>query len=157
MNYTEDQITKAIAPYMTLTYDSDYGSMLISPKNQSGEPMYFNGKLLLKPLSAITEEDACEVARLAAEELEHSDVKIVSREDRFMLLLVVAASEKVVIDFQQNEVTIEGGYSSYNQSQIIDFIRSKGYDLPSYHLRGKTLIEAGLAIDSTVNEKEETK
>lgn len=175
MNYTEDQITKAIAPYVAYgirlrcdvsedvvtNWWIQNGSVMIIPSYHSWTHYAANPKLLLCPLSKIWESDAKKVARLAAAEGERCDVEITTRNDRHMLLHCSVSGIDVEIDFEVDEIAISDRGSivqaPYNQVQCVDFLRSRGYDLPSYHLNGKTLIEAGLAIDATVNEKEEAK
>lgn len=84
--------------------------------------------LKLRPLSAITDEDAIEVSKICG--YKHDQNKwgrfvaqnfVQQREDALTHTLVVSAS-------------------------IYQYLQSKGYDLPSWYLGGKTLHEAGLAI-----------
>jgi hypothetical protein len=96
-----------------------------------------DAKLILKPLSSITDEDAIEVAKLQQEYEQKEEIR-------------VAFS----IDEKNNgclDCLIEyKGYShDYWQpvySPTFQYLQSKGYDLPNYLLGGKTLKEAGLAI-----------
>lgn len=87
-----------------------------------------SAKLLLKPLSSITDEDAIEVAKMSSVD--------VSR-----------LGHEYVVNFGKRIA------NSINLSwQIYSYLQSHGYDLPNYLLGGKTLIEAGLAIDiNTLN------
>jgi len=96
-----------------------------------------NTKLILKPLSAISDEDAIEVCKLQQEFKEQKDIKV-----------------GFYIDIKNNgclDCIIEwDGYKhDYFQpvySTTYQFLQSKGYDLPQYLLGGKTLQECGLAI-----------
>lgn len=87
-------------------------------------------KLILKPLSAITDEDAIEVAKMDG----------YSTRPRHELI-------KIGRDVVWHEVGF--CYGSRNAWQIGQYLQSKGYDLHNYHLDGKTLHEAGLAIYET--------
>lgn len=76
-------------------------------------------KLILKPLSAITDEDAIEVQKIIG----------------FM------ANKKFKQFFEICNAT-----SPETAIEIYQFLQSKGYDMPHYLLGGKTLEEVGLAI-----------
>lgn len=94
-------------------------------------------KLMLKPLSAIRDEDAIEVAKLQQEFKNQKGIKVGFH-----------------IDDKNNgclDCIIEwGGYKhDYWQpvySPTFQYLQNKGYDLPNYLLGGKTLQKAGLAI-----------
>ncbi len=84
--------------------------------------------LILKPLSAITDEDAIEVA------------KIVFSEDKSYW--TISQGKACIKQFGKNSPFV-----SFNQGVLCSqFLQSRGYDLPQYLLGGKTLQEAGLAI-----------
>lgn len=116
---------------------------------------YSQCKLLLKPLSSITDEDAIEVAKIADilpwnwfEYKKYSVDKIDHPND---------GTEIRVLDYSVR-ITNAGGIYFYDYSRpntaiaipgiadAIDFLRSKGYALP---YKGKSLFELGLAIDSS--------
>lgn len=88
-------------------------------------------KLILKPLSSITDEDAIEVAKMI-----NGMASIMKEKD-------LIGEGKYFIDecFYSN---IEY-YPSY-VINVYQYLQSKGYDLPQYLLGGKILFEAGLAI-----------
>lgn len=88
-------------------------------------------KLILKPLSAITDEDATEVAKM------FTGTKGKLSEDGFFQCI------------DANDFVTQ--YFSFTRHQLLpsvlaDFLRSRGYDISHYLLDGKTLHEAGLAI-----------
>lgn len=160
MNYTYDQRIKAIAPYIGCNTTDLNESFNFTCKDfltitEGGF------RLFLKPLSAISDDDAVTVARMAvgADESRNVVAEITYRSHRHILIFEKSSQQEVEIDFENADVylnTKNPCQLPFNNIQIIDFLRSKGYDLPSYHLGGKTLIEAGLAIDST-KQKEEQK
>ena len=80
-------------------------------------------KLVLKPLSEITDEDANKIATLSG----------------FNYLM----------DLQEFELTGALSCKLYDFCSAYQYLQSKGYDLPQYLLNGKTLKEAGLAIYPT--------
>lgn len=83
----------------------------------------FSIYLMLKPLSAITDEDAIEVAKITQENESYHNAGV-------------------------GKMVVKGKWK-FNMEKyffIHQFLQSKGYDLPNYLLGGKTLHEAGLAI-----------
>ena len=87
-----------------------------------------NTKLILKQLSAISDGDAIEVAKIISyrkTNLEHL------KEDIFDF-------------FVDDNLIIKSTVISINSS--FQYLQSKGYDLPQYLLGGKTLKEVGMAI-----------
>lgn len=107
-------------------------------KNKVGVDMWFKIKYtkpILTPLSAITEEDAVEVAKIMnwdysnePDSEAHYDLEGL-RDD------ISSAGDNV----------FDGGFSQ-NQL-IIDHLRSKSYDCGYMHIQ--SLIDAGIAIDAT--------
>lgn len=85
--------------------------------------------LFLRPISAITDEDAIEVAKLG-------QITGVS-EDKFAL-----HGRLLLGHYIQRQTNVSG----LSWFAILQYLQSKGYDLPHYLLGGKTLKEAGLAI-----------
>lgn len=90
-------------------------------KEAIGQP-----KLILKPLSAITDEDKAWIANL----FEWKEVVNIS----------VGA---FLVELVKSEYNL---YRADKTIIAVQYIQSKGYDLPNYLLNGKTLHEAGLAI-----------
>lgn len=129
-------------------------------------------KLILKPLSSISDEDAIEVARIAMrrhnrhykqEEISYLIHEISKETDNKIFFaevyLLINNLPHYVIRLEKNDVctselrTKERGgfytekdYFTPNTFEIYQFLQSKGYDLPHYLLGGKTLHESGLAI-----------
>lgn len=100
-------------------------------------------KLVLKPLTLITDEDAIEMAELFGGV--HGKI----------LLNRPADLENNDIHFAVQVYTNEPKYTTYCTPKYwtdgygvkaYQFLQSKGYDLPTYLLDGKTLKESGLAI-----------
>lgn len=83
--------------------------------------------LILKPISAISDEDAVECLKIH-EMIQHSNGMYVTEFSHI---------SKIKIAIQAITVFRADAYQ---------FLQSKGYDLPNYILGGKTLKEAGLAI-----------
>lgn len=89
--------------------------------------------LFLRPLSAITDEDAKRVV-----ELTYYDTVVKSMSVRAGIIFVTIIQNGYKLN--QN---IQGSNLSFSAAQ---YLQSKGYDLPHYLLGGKTLKEAGLAV-----------
>ncbi len=91
-------------------------------------------KLILRPLSAITNEDAIEVANIMASphiamRLEKDETKI--KDCKYWI------ENGLIATFTNN---------SYKHFAAYQYLQSRGYDLPQYLLDGKTLFETGMAI-----------
>ena len=102
-------------------------------------------KLILKPLSAITDEDAIEVAKLAKP-------KWINLKE-FTVKRFITWTEVNVGGYDTVQIFSEGNIrqDTYEQKAIefyraYQYLQSKGYDLPNYFLGGKTLEQSGLAI-----------
>lgn len=91
-----------------------------------------NYKLILKPLSALTNDDAIEAAGVIG------GVSHLSKEAQTAQLIQLFSSP----NFFVNQTNISG----YKWFQCCQYLQSRGYDLPQYLLDGKTLQEVGLAI-----------
>ena len=89
-------------------------------------------KLIIKPLSSITDEDAIEASAVIG------GASHLSKESQIKQLRDLFSSP----NFWVNQTNISG-YKWFNCCQ---FLQSKGYDLPNYLLGGKTLHECNLAI-----------
>ncbi len=135
MEITNDIKAKVFAQYLGQKYnDGDLEEPQIFPveaETFSCFELYPNGmnsaKLILKPLSAITDEDAIEVARI---------------------LGYHPTQEKGTIGrrFANSFSEVWHSQKPFDLLCAFQYLQSKGYDLPSYLLGGKTLHEAGLAI-----------
>ena len=119
--------------------------------------------LKLKPLSAITDEDAIEVAKLLFINPVH-EWKVLRYEKHIYFLDVKSIQnlETCSIEYNVNIFwlahSIKGSHQiighedkipfllSESYNTVYQFLQSKGYDLPHYLLNGKTLKECGLAI-----------
>ena len=104
-------------------------------KNQFVHSVFFRDetfKLILKPLSAITDQDAIEVATYNGYDFEDFD------------------NDRLVIIGKKIAKSLGGVNTETLDPQDLIFtyesLRYKGYDLPNFYLKGKTLKEAGLAI-----------
>lgn len=85
-------------------------------------------KLILKPLSDLTNEDATKVSYLIGYDREYDDK--------------IQLGKKFIDD-----VFINNGCYLFTSILIVtQYLQSKGYDLPNYLLGGKTLGESGLSI-----------
>jgi hypothetical protein len=100
-------------------------------------------KIKLKPISAITDEDAIEVAKM------FGVTKKIKRHKSNNCYFVVHGGYDS-ISFIENDVTYEDGVSVEGdvsrRLDVYQYLQSKGYDLPQYLLGNKTLHECGLAI-----------
>lgn len=111
-----------------------------SDENQFRE----NCKLILRPLSSITDAEAIEVAKMAC----HAGEWLITRRDSKIISLNHLGS-MAAIDLESGWVrTYEGHSIAFvaNQPQITDYLRSIAMDIPCYHLGGLTPSQAGLAI-----------
>lgn len=103
---------------------------------KKGEKRIFTGslandddfKLVLKPLSSLTEQDATEIASILNENPKH-----------IIACFNGQPEYKKGPDEKKIKFFIE-------QTIVYQFLQSRGYDLPQYLLGNKTLKEAGLAV-----------
>lgn len=102
-------------------------------------------KLFLRPLSAITDEDAIEVARLLGYAFPRDG------KGRFVEKVDLAAIGKSAI----GSISRNGLVDTFNVLiELVHFLIQRGYDSPQFiapghPLNGKTTIELGLAIERT--------
>lgn len=98
-------------------------------------------KLILTPLSSISDEDAIEVSKM-------NTWFNRSKDDKY----------EVYENWQNKKVVSSGGGIKYEKCVIeyeslslaaFQFLQSRGYDLPQWTLGGKTLHESGLCIYKT--------
>lgn len=89
-------------------------------------------KLILKPLSAISDEDAIELVKLCG--MEPAEIHVME----YGLEIKGGGKYRCITNRESDR-----GYVDYIIGQ---FLQSKGYDLPNYLLGEKTLKEAGLAV-----------
>lgn len=115
------------------------GSVFSEEADDSGEGCYSINecKLILKPLSAITDEDAIEVAKLIFG-------KSYNQEKGHDQLVLKKCQAEAFIK-TMNDTPLTGRESWF----IYQFLQSHEYDLPQYLLGGKTLKECDLAIYET--------
>lgn len=106
------------------------------------EGWWEGAKLILKPLTEITDEEAVEMARLfngiegpikinRPTDINNPDIHFV----------VQVYNEKPFKDW-----CFPKTWSDARGVMFYQYLQSKGYDLPNYYLGEKTLLEAGLAI-----------
>ncbi len=91
-------------------------------------------KLILQPLSSITDEDATEVAKMIGIENDNIEKAIEQKDDLIEILCSKERGDSTTA-ITPIEVFL-----------VYQFLQSKGYDMPNYLLGGKTLQECGLAI-----------
>lgn len=115
-----------------------------------------NWKLILKPLSKISDEDAIEVAKILGFEILNAEYKVHRTGKR--VFIVEKGNDEFATEgcklFFKNE-SLDGFIVSNNLPHdfspdsvclAFQFLQSRGYDLPQYLLDGKTLFESNLAI-----------
>ena len=181
-NLTNEERARIFAMYMPCkaivdNTDSDLigldfciiNSCIIHNYNDSGERQIFaptDVKILLTPLSKITDEHAIEVAHIWKPDYEW---KVVEREGYF--LMVECADYIMWFDFTDNSFVFEEKYTGEENNtinifyifieahgcekeitscesivEIIDRLRKLGYALP---YKGQSLFDLGIAIDKT--------
>lgn len=105
-------------------------------------------KLILKPLSSITDEDAIEVGKILFGK-EYSEGTVYRHKDYEVWVKVLkpntTINQNVYIGFKGG-LSNGNGWGLQNMLQAYQYLQSKGYDMPQFLLEGKTLQEAGLAI-----------
>lgn len=132
MQITNEIKVKVFAQYFGQQFKSNAGSFNFEKIQSSGELDFGytinEVKLILKPISKITDEDAINIAQMCylGDYPEITGKKIVK-----------GLFEEFKNPYENNPTTIV---------KIHQYLQSKGYDLPHYLLGGKTLQEAGLAI-----------
>lgn len=114
--------------------DSFIGVLLENETEPSNHTNYniHEAKLILKPLSEISDEDATEVGLMVCTDESKSYHNHIGMS--FVKLLSVKYDEKYL-----------GSYFPFDIIDACQYLISKGYDLPHHLLNGKTLHEAGLA------------
>lgn len=151
MKYSNDIIAKVFSPYLgqrlsaELIYKGFTCELVINNFTTSmangmtiGTAIQNNAKLILKPLSSITMDDAIEVCKIYGHE--KGQVIISPKEDKL-----------TIIEFKIAEYNSEYIWLSLNTNEkwnifVYQYLQSKGYDLPQFLLGGKTLEKSGLAI-----------
>ncbi len=93
-------------------------------------------KLILKPLSEITDKEVLEVAKLNGYKIDGDYRKYTIDITRKML-------SAIRIDISIGHHSLQVGHNSI---QAYQYLISKGYDLPHFLLGGKTLKQSGIAI-----------
>jgi hypothetical protein len=128
---------------------SDYHVTLYYVHAKPYGAMLSEVKLILRPLSAITDEDAIEVSQMIMEEERGSIIQRIGGEVR---VYQKSGNERVYITkewrgcFWENGEMYDEQRSSILTTECYQYLQSKGYDLPMWLLGGKTLKEAGLAV-----------
>lgn len=97
-------------------------------------------KLILRPLSSITDEEAIECAKIAA--LKHYD-KVLRFKDRIDVENIQIAEWVVYIGLNQIGIWGEGGSALMDDIKAYDYLRSRNFCLP---FQGIDPIDAGWAI-----------
>ncbi|HWY09701.1 MAG TPA: hypothetical protein VN026_00175 [Bacteroidia bacterium] len=130
---------KVFAQYLGQTFKSNgrkYKMTVTETTNTHEKSLFFATdnvcELILKPLSTITDEDAIEASSIIG------GASHLSKESQIAQLKELFS----LPSFFVNQTNISG----YKWLQCIQYLQSKGYDLPHFLLGGKTLQEAGLAI-----------
>ncbi|MES2285815.1 MAG: hypothetical protein V4547_09025 [Bacteroidota bacterium] len=111
------------------TSETEVTTLTISELDRSEKITFLCIKLLLKPLFAISDEDALAISVIMQfTELEEETTKIEYIKQVIPNLYPCSSCSKLIV------------------LNVFQFLQSKGYDLPQYLLGGKTLFESGLAI-----------
>lgn len=151
MNYSNEIIAKVIAPYLGQRlsakeiYDGFTCELVVNNFTTSfqngmtiGTAIQYHAKLILKPLSLITMDDAIEVCKIYGHE-------------KGQVIINPKGDELTIIEFKRAEYDSSYIWLSLNTNEkwnifVYQYLQSKGYDLPQFLLGGKTLEKAGLAI-----------
>jgi len=96
-------------------------------------------KLILKPISALTNEDAIEVAVLAGM------VRPMNRFE-FVISRHINYTKHILSEYFEGYRPTEEIITGNVWLSIFQYLQSKGYDIPQHLLGGKTLFECELAI-----------
>lgn len=98
-------------------------------------------KLILKPLSAITDEDAIEVLNiLMGRKGSYYKDWHINMQEQWLKIIKLELTE----NFGSTQLKILPYFK--NMFMVNQFLQSKGYDLPNFLLDGKTLFESNLCI-----------
>jgi hypothetical protein len=101
-------------------------------------------KLLLKPISELSNEDAIEVAVLAGM------VRPMNRFE-FVISRHINYAKHILSDYFEEYRPVEDEITGNVWLLIFQYLQSKGYDIPQYLLGGKTLKECNLAVYENEN------
>ncbi len=104
-------------------------------KGSDGDEKFEDCKLILKPLSEITDDDAIEVSKI-------HDIDDAGIEGFFL-----KQGKEIIGWILKENAPAPLWIPPFDILKIFQLLQSKGYDLPQYLLSGKTLIESGLAIE----------
>jgi hypothetical protein len=170
MKISNETIAKVFAPYLfqnlecviktgdhwqqrSYLYEVNSSEVIVSGKSfPFSRPVRFNEcKLILKPLSAISDEDAIEVAKLLNDKCKHFSLVRENPLTRVYVKRTESDNDGAIVEFNRNHFWYEyDGNTIPVHSDVhlhcYQFLQSRGYDLPMWQLGGKTLHEAGLAI-----------
>ncbi len=125
--FENDFILKGI--FQSAYEDDDFIATIGSRKNfiEQHEVYIEDLKLLLKPISSITDEHLKDLARLNQYRVDKDSVKY------------VVSFHKDILLGTKTDISIRN-------PECWQYLQSVGYDIPNYHLGGKTLEQSGLAI-----------
>lgn len=143
---------RRVGKLVAVDLTTEKATVIFEPKGTPYDYDFWDIKLQARDLSSITDEEAVEVALMAAPsgsiEKEKSTV-LHGTEVR----VNYAGCTVFICPAVGNVYIIEDGYrfEAHQQVEIFDYMRSRGFDLPNYYLGGKTPIEAGIAVKKEVN------
>ncbi len=101
----------------------------------SGFYPYEHFKIILKPLSSISDEDAIDGYYMSRAGICLADRETIAKwNPEAGIKTLVPNGKRVIEKYLMEDV------------KVYQFLQSKGYDLPNYLLDGKTLKESGLSI-----------
>lgn len=122
-------------------------------KRMKGDSLYSDFKLLLTPLSAITNEDAIEVAKILSKDRFNTNpsyIPVIERkQDRIYIwtggygVCVIMHTREINWGIVPDKITA----SISSLLEAYDYLRSKGYDCGYLHI--PSLIAAGYAVDKS--------
>ncbi len=128
MEITNEVRAKVFAQY--LGQKTTGSALSLKWLNEYYENNFTSIKLILKPLSEISDKDAIEVAKIANHWINDKN-------------LMILKGKMIIEDWIKNKLNYLSGWQWFF---IYQLLQSKGYDFPRYLLDGKTLFEAGLCI-----------
>ncbi len=105
-----------------------------------GTAIQYNGKLILKPLSAITHEDAIELAKI------HWKDSIIEPSN---ILILPKGSDLTIIEYKKAEYDSDYLWLENRMEKklyIFQYLQSKGYALPYLNYSVEELVEAGVYL-----------
>jgi hypothetical protein len=119
-------------------------------------------RIELKPLCEITDQDFKEAAKLLPEGFRTDKDFVVHRVHNIQHIVFANVNGlKIFKIFTGDGIimlddTVASPCYTHHAHLIYQFLQSRGYDLPNYHLGGKTLEQAGLAYYEEGKQKQKT-